>query len=199
MPKRDRSHYSKFPRDSFRGKNEINTQDFEEDGFLHKQIKQESLSSMNFKNISNKKNKRIKIEGRSRKENHSKERCNKVKPSDTELQECVIYYENLLRTLKHGQTSNSIDRDAFIISALQESVQKEVELCCRCSSSHCIELLLSECQEESIHKRFMAAFAQNKNEIFSNANASHIMELLIHFAFKNIKVSYYCQILLPKV
>lgn len=73
-------------------------------------------------------------------------------------------------------------------NTLKASEHIEVDLSCHAISSHCLELLLSECENTSIIHRFMLAFSKNKVSVCTSPNASHITEMLVHYAVKKLQV-----------
>ncbi|GIY93576.1 nucleolar protein 9 [Caerostris extrusa] len=123
----------------------------------------------------------------SRKNNYQEQNYNdsEKKEKDKKLIELVSYYEKILQTLNGGLTNE--DSDIFVSNVLQESEGYEVKLSCHRFSSHCIELLLSVSQDPAISQQFMTAFVKEKEEVVTNANASHITELLLNIAIQNIK------------
>ncbi|CAL1274323.1 unnamed protein product [Larinioides sclopetarius] len=104
---------------------------------------------------------------------------------DKKLSELVSYYEKILQTLKTGLSKD--ETEIFVSNVLQETEGYEVKLASHRFSSHCIELLLAVSNDPAITRQFMAAFALEKEEICTNANATHITELLLNIAVQNIQ------------
>ncbi|GBN88285.1 Nucleolar protein 9 [Araneus ventricosus] len=104
---------------------------------------------------------------------------------DKKLSELVSYYEKILQTLKTGLSKD--ETEIFVSNVLQETEGYEVKLSSHRFSSHCIELLLAVSNDPAISRQFMAAFALEKEEICTNANATHITELLLNIAVQNIQ------------
>ncbi|XP_071035510.1 nucleolar protein 9 [Parasteatoda tepidariorum] len=98
-----------------------------------------------------------------------------------------VYFKKILDTLKSGVPDE--DRALFVLNALEESKGKEIELSCHHSTSRCIESLLSFCTDVGMWRQFMTSFSNDKVTVCTNPSASHIVELLIQFALKNIKSS----------
>lgn len=78
--------------------------------------------------------------------------------------------------------------EIFVSNVLQETEGYEVKLSSHRFSSHCIELLLAVSNDTAISRQFMTAFALEKEEVCTNANATHVTELLLNIAVKNIQV-----------
>ncbi|GFQ97762.1 nucleolar protein 9, partial [Trichonephila clavata] len=104
---------------------------------------------------------------------------------DQKLIDLISYYKKTLKTMKEGLSNE--ETEIFASNVLTESEGYEVRLSCNPIISHCIEYLLSISKDPTVSRKFMAAFGLEKEEVCTNASASHITELLLNIALQNIQ------------